>query len=158
MKLSYGLCDATFSKVWCQGTLGVMPRKSRCDAKNLFIFFNFIIHGYHSHHCSQQSNSWFSPLFSFPNPINPCSLWKPYNPYYFLAYSPPKPNPNSSKPKLYQICPLCSKSDFVAPPCPMSGFYFDWILVNFLMGNGSQQYVVFLVVRLVGYASSRVKT
>ena len=54
-------------------------------------------------------------FFSFPDPINPYPLWKPYNLYYFLAYSPPKPNPNSSKPKLYQIHPWCSKSKFVVP-------------------------------------------
>ena len=108
------MCDATI------GTLGVMLRKSRCDAYNLSIFFNFTIHGYYSHHYSQQPKYWFSPLFSFWNPTNPCPLCKPYNPYYFLANSPPKPNPNSSKPKLYQICHWCSKSDFVVPPCPTS--------------------------------------
>ena len=57
----------------------------------------------------------FSHLFSFSDPINHCLLWKPYNPYYFLSYSPPKPNPNSSKSKLYQIYPLCSKLIFVVP-------------------------------------------
>ena len=28
----YGLCDATFSEVLCQGTLGVMLWKSRYDS------------------------------------------------------------------------------------------------------------------------------
>ena len=73
------------------------------------------IHSYCLHHYSWQPKSWFSLFFSFPDPINPCPLWKPYNLYYFLAYSPPKPNPNSSKPKLYQIHPWCSKSKFVVP-------------------------------------------
>ena len=28
----HGLCDATFSKMWGQGTLGMMLKKSRCDS------------------------------------------------------------------------------------------------------------------------------
>ena len=100
------------------------------------------IHSYCLHHCSLQPKSWFSPLFSFPHPINPCPLRKPYSPYYFLANSPPKFNPNSSKPKLYQICPWCSKSEFVVPLVLLqyhklfpSNFFFFWSFyfnMNFL--------------------------
>ena len=85
----------------------------------------------------------FSHLFSFSDPINPCLIWKPYNPYYFLSYSPPKPNPNSSKSKLYQIYPLCSKLIFVVPLIllqyhklfPSIFFFFFWSFyfnMNFL--------------------------
>ena len=45
MKLVIGLCDATFSEVCCQGTLGLILRKFRCDAcekcsvHNIFTIF-----------------------------------------------------------------------------------------------------------------------
>ena len=101
MKLSFMVCVMQISPrcnakepwVWCLGRLGVIPR---IYLFSLILQFMVTVHN--------NPNLDFSHLFSFSNPINPCPLWKPYNPYYFLAYSPPKPNPNSSKPKLNQIC------------------------------------------------------
>ena len=103
--------------MWYQGTLGVMLRKSRCDSSNLsFFFFNFTIHGSLFTAQEQPPKPWLFSFVSSPNSTNPCPLWKPYYPYYFLAYSPPKPNPNSSKPKLYQIYSWFSKSNFCCFP------------------------------------------
>ena len=50
-----------------------------------------------------------------PNPTNPCALQKPITPIIFQPLPPPKPNPKPSKPNCYQICPKCSKSNFVCP-------------------------------------------
>ena len=84
--------------MWCLGSLGVISR--------IYLFFKKKILFMVTVHITVHSNPNldFSPLFSFPEPINPCPLWRPYNTYYFLAYSPPKPNHNSSKPNLNQIC------------------------------------------------------
>ena len=62
-------------------------------------------------------------FFSFWNPTNPCPLWKLYSLLFSSLFPTKKPNPNSSKPKLYQICPWFSKSDFVVLPCPTSIWY-----------------------------------
>ena len=93
----YGLCDATFFEVWCLGSLGVIPK--------IYLFSLILLFTVTGHITIHSNPNLDFHLCFHSNPINPCPLWKPYNPYCFIAYSPPKPNHNSSKPKLYQICP-----------------------------------------------------
>ena len=97
-------------------------RRSRCDAYNLSIFLFLILVFTVTVHKTVHRTVHSYPYLGFhfvssPNPTIPFPLRKSYNRFHFLAYSPPKPNSNSSKLKLYQIS-KSSKSGFVYPPLP----------------------------------------
>ena len=83
-----------------------------------FIFLFLILVFTVTVHSTVQSNQDLGFHFvSSPNPNIPFPLRKSYSLFHFLAYSPPKPNPKSSKLKLYQIS-NSPKSGFVCSPLP----------------------------------------
>ena len=97
--------------VWCSlPSLGAMP--------TIYLSFFLILIFTVTVHITVHSNPNLGFHFvSSPNPTIPFPLRKSYNLFHFLAYSPPKPKPNSSKLKLYKIS-KSSKSGFVCSPLP----------------------------------------